>query len=68
MASIDPHYRLAAVINARAGRYTVTERDLGSYMLPKRPTMVTAELLHETGRGIAYTRSPFAYLFQRTND
>lgn len=30
MASIDLRYRLAAVINARSGRYTVTERDLDS--------------------------------------
>jgi len=68
MASTDSHYRLAAVINARAGRYTVTERDLGSYMIPKRPTEITVELLHETSGGIAYTRSPFAYLFQRENN
>lgn len=68
MASIDPRYRLAAVINARAGRYTVTERDLDSYLIPKRPTEITVELLHETGRGIAYTRSPFAYLFRRENN
>ena len=65
MASIDPHYRLAAVINAGSGRFTVTTRNLDSYMIPKRPTTITAELLHKTGRGIAYTKSPFAYLFQR---
>jgi hypothetical protein len=68
MASIDPRYRLAAVVNVRAGRYTVTEGDLGSYMIPKRPIMITPELLHETSRGIAYTRSRFAYLFQRENN
>ncbi len=67
MASIDPRYRLAAVVSARAGRYTVTEGDLESYMIPKRPTEITVELLRETSRGIAYTRSPFAYLFQREN-
>ena len=65
IASIDPRYRLVAVINARSGRYTVNEGDLDSYMIPKRPTEITPELLHRTGRGIAYTRSPFAYLFQR---
>ena len=43
-------------------------RDLDSYMIPKRPTEVTAELLHRTGRGVAYTRSPFAYLFERTKN
>jgi hypothetical protein len=68
MASIDPRYRLAAVINARSDRYKVSEADLDSYMIPKRPTKITPELLHRTGRGIAYTRSPFAYLFQHQNN
>jgi len=27
---------------------------------------VTVAALHETGRAIGYTRSPFAYLFTRT--
>ena len=67
MASIDPRYRLAAVINARSGRYTVSEGELDSYMIPKRPTEINAELLHRTGRGLAYTRTPFAYLFQLQN-
>jgi len=69
MASIDPRYHLAAVVNARSGDYKVTDRGLDSYLIPKRPIDVTPELLHERGRGIAYTKSPFAYLFQpRTTD
>jgi hypothetical protein len=65
MASIDPRYRFAGALTRSSSRYTITERDLDSYLIPKRPTTVTADLLHKTGRGIAYTRSPFAYLFQR---
>jgi hypothetical protein len=68
MASIDPQYRLIAEINARSGRYTITDRNLDSYLIPKRPIEISAELLHKTGRGIAYTRSPFAYLFERKNN
>jgi hypothetical protein len=69
MASISPEYSLAAVVTARSGRYTIKERDLDSYLIPKRPTTITPDLLHQSGRGIAYTRSPFAYLFQhRTTD
>ena len=64
MASIDPRYRLTAVINARSGRYRVSRDDLETYLIPKQPTEVSAPLLHRTGRGIAYTRSPFAYLFE----
>ena len=68
MASIDPRYSLVAVVGSRSGRYTITERDLESYLVPKRPTDVTAELLHGTRRGIAYTKSPFGYLFQLDGD
>lgn len=65
MASINPEYSLAAVVNAGSGRYTVSERNLDGFLIPKRPTTITPELLRQSGRGIAYTRSPFAYLFQR---
>ena len=68
MASIDPRYRLTGVIKARSGRYSVTDSDLEKFMIPKRPTTVTAESLRTSGRGIAYTRSPFAYLLQRNDD
>ncbi len=64
MASISPEYSLAAVVEARSSEYVITERDLESYLIPKRPTTVTPEGLHRRGRGIAYTRSPFGYLFR----
>ncbi|MEO1056258.1 MAG: hypothetical protein AAFY28_05015 [Actinomycetota bacterium] len=67
MASIDPRYELAAVITSRNGRYAVRRDGLDHYLVPKRPTEVTVESLHESGRGIAYTRSPFAYLFTRVS-
>lgn len=65
LASIDSRYRLHAVVTARSGRYSVSTKDLNSYLVPKRAVEVTSDLIHETGRGIAYTKSPFAYLFER---
>lgn len=65
MASIDPRYELAGVIIASDGDYTVSASALDRYLIPKRPHAITADELHETGRGIAYTTSPFAYLFRR---
>ncbi|MEZ5376176.1 MAG: hypothetical protein R2733_06630 [Acidimicrobiales bacterium] len=66
MASIDERYRLAAVVTSSgASGYGVSDRDLDSYLVPKKPQPVTVDRLHELGRGIAYTRSPFAYLFRR---
>ncbi len=65
MASIDERYRLSAVVQSRSDDYVVSSSDLDRYLVPKRPVEVTPEYLHERGRGIAYTTSPFAYLFER---
>lgn len=65
MASIDPHCRLAAVVNARSGRYSVRSEDLETYLIPKQPGELNPEMLQRSGRGIAYTRSPYAYVFRR---
>jgi len=67
MASIDDRYELAGVVMSRDGAYRVSDDDLGRYLVPKRPTTITRDLLHDSGRGIAYTTSPFAYLFRRTS-
>ena len=42
-----------------------SENPLAAYMKPKKPIDVTVDLLHNTGRGIAYTKPAFAYLFTR---
>lgn len=65
MASIDPRYELSGAVVARAGTFRVETADLSGYLVPKRDVEVTREGLHRTGRGVAYTRSPFAYLFRR---
>lgn len=66
MASIDSRYQLTGVVASRSGSYKVSTDHLATYMVPKTPIDITPDLLHERGRGIAYTKSPFAYLFQRT--
>lgn len=65
MASIDPRYLLRAVVTSRSGSYTVDARNLDTYLVPKRDIGVTRESLLASGRGVAYTKSPFAYLFER---
>ena len=67
MASIDPRYELAAVVKSSAHGYRVDTTDLDQYLIPKRPGEVTRASLRRSGRGIAYTRSPFAYVFRHTN-
>jgi hypothetical protein len=65
MASIDPRYRLISVIQSRSGNYRIKTTELDSYLVTKSAIAITPAMLHERGRGIAYTRSPFAYLFKR---
>jgi hypothetical protein len=65
MTSIDPRYRLSAVVRSKSGEYAVDARNLDTYLVPKRDVEVTKESLHSTGRGVAYTKTPFAYLFER---
>ena len=64
MASIDPRHGLKAVVTT-GEPHRVSSANLDSYLVPKRDVGVTKEHLHRTGHGIAYTRSPFASLFER---
>ncbi len=65
MAALDDRYRLVGVVTARDGRHKLRTTDLDTYMVPKRDQDVTVESLHQSGRGIAYTKQAFAYLFER---
>jgi hypothetical protein len=68
MASLDPRYQLAAVIKSGGDNgYRVDTKNLDTYLVPKKPQTVTVEHLQQLGRGIGYTKSPFAYLFERTS-
>lgn len=64
LAALDDRYALAAVVTARGGSYHVDSADLGTYLVPKRPEHATPAHIRRTGRGIAYTRPAFAYLFR----
>lgn len=66
MASLDSDYDLVAVVDSTGGGYRLNADDRESYLVPKRGEPPAVDGLHDTGRGFAYTRSPFAYLFQRT--
>ena len=66
MASLDTRYTLDAVVLPTSGGYVVSSDDLSTHLVPKREVVVTRELIRETGRGIAYTRSAAAYLFRLT--
>lgn len=65
LAALDPRFELDAVVISTRGCYRVTNRDLESYMVPKKAQTITVDSIKVSGRGIAYTKSPFAYLFRR---
>lgn len=65
MASIDDRYRFVGAVDSRPGGYRVVTDDLNRFLVAKRDVEITVETLHETGRGIAYTRPAFAYVFER---
>lgn len=80
MASIDPRYVLSGVVVEKSestttssssgdggGGYHIEQDNLETHLIPKKKehTTITVETLHQTGKGIPYTKSPFAYLFTR---
>ena len=65
LAWIDGRYRLRGVVTSCAEEYSVSTRDLDAHLVPTRDVEVTREALHASGRGVACTKSPFAYLFER---
>ncbi|WP_417580993.1 hypothetical protein [Pelagibacterium sp.] len=65
LAALDSRFKLVAVVLSTNKHYRVTDQDLDSYMIPKRPQTITRDSLMKSGRGIAYTKTPWAYLFER---
>lgn len=65
LASIDERFELSGVVVSRTGGYRVLTENLDTYLVPKAPVEITPAMLHERGRGVAYTKAPFAYLFTR---
>jgi hypothetical protein len=65
MARLDPGYQFVAAMQHRPGRYRLATEQLDAYFVPKRAVAVTPELLRATNRGVGYTKSAAAYVFQR---
>lgn len=67
LAAVDPGYELAGVVTSRSGAYRVRTGGLDRYLIPKSAADLTPDAIRARGRGIAYTTSPFAYLFRRAS-
>lgn len=64
LAALDPELRLVAAVHHRDDRYRLETDRLSEYLIPKRPRAADADAIRRTGRGIAYTRTAFAYVFE----
>ena len=56
---------LAAVIEHDGDTYRLTDDELETHLVPVKQQSVSIETLHESGRGVGYTRDAVAYLFTR---
>ena len=65
IAALDTNLELVAAVHHRDGRYRLDRSELDSYLQPKSAESVDAESIRRSGRGVAYTRTAFAYVFQR---
>lgn len=65
LAALDPRMRLVGAIHHRDGRYRIDRSNLDRYLIPQKPETADAALIRASGRGVAYTKTAFAYLFQR---
>lgn len=63
--ALDDAYRLVGVVTSRGGEYVVRGEGLDGYLIPKRPEQADADMIRAAGRGIAYTKPAFAYVFEK---
>ncbi len=66
LAYLNPIYRLVGVVNRRAERFTLSFDDLDGYFVTKSGKPIIKEELLKTMSGPAYTKAPYAYVFEKT--
>ncbi|WP_231251517.1 hypothetical protein [Nocardioides furvisabuli] len=64
LAALDPSLQLVGVAHEDGERYRITTDELEEYLVPRRPSAADPDAIRRSGRGIAYTRSAFAYIFR----
>ena len=66
MASIDDTYSLVSIFERITdSRFSISDKNLDSFLIPKRQVEVTRDALLKSIRGIAYTKSPSGYVFRK---
>jgi hypothetical protein len=65
MARLDADYNFIAVVKKQGDNYSISDKGLGTYFIPKKPVKVTQSYLEEIQRGIGYTRSASSYILKK---
>lgn len=64
IAALDADLELVAAVQHRGTEYRLVDRALDGYLVPLRPATADPDLIRRAGRGVAYTRTAFAYVFR----
>ena len=65
MPSIDDDYELTAIYNRSRNTYSIGERNLPEYFIPKSEIEVTRDYLEKIQRGIGYKKTTSGYIFRK---
>lgn len=66
VAALDEDYRLVTAVFLRNGKHRLSETNLDAYFVPKsKKVEITRDYLISLQRGVGYTKSASAYLFQK---
>lgn len=69
MASIDSDYKLIAVYRRKTdNKYSISEKNINEYLKPKNGIIPTTKQLLQSMKGIAYTKSPSGYIFEKIHE
>ena len=65
MANLDNDYKFIGVVKKQGKVHKISDNELDSYFIPKKPIKVTRSYLEKTKKGIAYTKSATSYIFEK---
>ena len=66
MASLDSDYRLIAVYRRKSDeQFSISAKNIEDYLQPRSGVLPTRKELMKTMKGIAYSKSPSGYIFEK---
>ena len=65
LAYLDKRFELIGVVKRNGNRFSYSENALDSYFIPKGKKPFGTETIEKTMRGLAYTKTAYAYVFRK---